>query len=438
MSNSDEEQRGTPQERPSADGAERVRPDADHVDDKSEQQNAALDTAMERSLADAARPAIAAKADDLEAMRDAVVDAAAVSGGLWLSYLFVLFYLLIAAGGVTHEDLFLTHPVKLPFLNIDLPLKGFFWLGPALFLIVHLYVLLQFGLLANKVAAFHAALEKQLATEPETREKLRRQLPNNIFVQFLAGPEDIRRRRLGRLLALVAWISLVIGPIALLVFFELQFLPYHSPSITWWQRFAVMIDLGLLWLIWPSVALLGGIRPWRRSLRIAGWALASLVPIVLVFGIATFPGEWLDTHLRSIPFRAPVYVALVAGEPDPISRRPKSLWSNVLVLPGIDAIDHTKFDSEAKFAAVASTISLRGRDLRGAVLYAARLRKVDLTGAQLQDASLFRAQLQGAVFEDADLQGASLAYADLQSAFLGGAQLQGASLDFAKSRRRDA
>ena len=48
----------------------------------------------------------AANADDLEAIKKAVDDAASVGGGLWLSYLFVLFYLAVAAGAVTHEDLF--------------------------------------------------------------------------------------------------------------------------------------------------------------------------------------------------------------------------------------------------------------------------------------------------------------------------------------------
>jgi hypothetical protein len=62
-----------------------------------------------------------------------MVDAATVGGGLWLSYLFVFFYLAIATGGVTHRDLFLESPVKLPFLNVDLPLIGFFVLGPLLF-----------------------------------------------------------------------------------------------------------------------------------------------------------------------------------------------------------------------------------------------------------------------------------------------------------------
>ena len=51
-------------------------------------------------------PEIAKKADDLEAIKKAVDEAAAVGGGLWLSYLFVLFYLAVAAGAVTHVDPF--------------------------------------------------------------------------------------------------------------------------------------------------------------------------------------------------------------------------------------------------------------------------------------------------------------------------------------------
>src|SRR5438128_12574345 len=62
------------------------------------------------------------KATDLGALRDAVVDAASAGSGLWFSYLFVSFYLAIAVGSVTHRDLFLQNPVRLPFLNVELPL----------------------------------------------------------------------------------------------------------------------------------------------------------------------------------------------------------------------------------------------------------------------------------------------------------------------------
>ena len=194
--------------------------------------------------------ALAAKADDLEAIRSAVVDGAGVSAGLWLSYLFVLFYLLIAAGGVTHRELFLENPIKLPFLGVEPPLRGFFWLGPALFLVVHPYVLLHFVLLSSKAGVFDAQLRAQIEDD-EVRTRLRRQLPINIFVQFLAGPREVREGPTGFLLRLIAWISLVVGPVALLVFFQLQFLPYHDVWITMWQRIAVVIDLVLLWLLWP-------------------------------------------------------------------------------------------------------------------------------------------------------------------------------------------
>jgi hypothetical protein len=70
------------------------------------------------------KAAFAEKADDLEEIKKAVDDAAAVSGGLWLSYLFILFYIAIAAGAVTHIDLLLQQPVHLPFLNTNGNLHG--------------------------------------------------------------------------------------------------------------------------------------------------------------------------------------------------------------------------------------------------------------------------------------------------------------------------
>jgi hypothetical protein len=148
-------------------------------------------------------PPLAAKADDLDAIRSAVVDAAGVSAGLLLSYLFVLFYLLIAAGGVTHRDLFLENPIKLPFLGVELPLRGFFWLGPALFLVVHAYVLLHFVLLSSKAGIFDAQLRAQIG-DAEVRARPRRQLPINIFVQFVAGPSEVREGPMGFLLRLIA------------------------------------------------------------------------------------------------------------------------------------------------------------------------------------------------------------------------------------------
>lgn len=268
-------------------------------------------------------PEIVADAKDLKSLRTAVVDASTVGAGLWLSYLFVLFYLLVAAGSVTHKDLFLETPVKLPFLGVDLPLKGFFLLGPLLFLIVHAYVLLHFGMLSGKVAAFDRELRQQVNDRDvpnarSIRADLRRQLPSNIFVQFLAGPRDIRNGPMGVLLWLIATVSLVIGPVCLLMFFQLQFLPYHNEPITQWQRIAVLLDLVLIWVFWRRIALRGeadGDHPGWRA-RVMPWlqkgpTLAIMlaltgVSVVMMGVIATFPGEALEkryTDLGDFPFR---------------------------------------------------------------------------------------------------------------------------------------
>ncbi len=185
-------------------------------------------------------PKIAEKADDLEAIKKTVDDAATVGGGLWLSYLFVLFYLAVAAGAVKHQDLFFERPVKLPFLTgIELPLFWFFLLAPLLFLVVHAYTLVHLKLLTDKAKHYNQALYDQMGEKDglskeqsgerkAKREGLRRQLPSNIFIQFLAGPSDLREGWFGWLLRVIAWITLVITPVLLLLMMQIQFLPYHS------------------------------------------------------------------------------------------------------------------------------------------------------------------------------------------------------------------
>jgi uncharacterized protein YjbI with pentapeptide repeats len=348
-----------------------------------------------------------AKARDLDAIRTAVAEAAGVSGALWLSYLFVFFYFAVAAAGVTHRDLLFENPVKLPFLNVDLPLKGFFALGPLLFLIVHAYVLVHFVMLARKSRVFSNELRRQLPQQDGTRGHLRRQLPINIFVQLLAGPRETRAGIIGFILQSIAWVSLVFGPILLLLFFELQFLPYHDEPITWLQRVLILTDLIVLWLLWPSIV--RGKPTWlwlylryrfiRR--RIALPLFATVLPILLGFIVVTFPGERLHRHLRSMPFVRLMSKSLVDGDVDLVAGRPGSLWSNRLVLPGLE-LQQGSTGRTTIGSATREVASFRGRSLEGAVFVGARLPKADFTAAKLQEAVFDRADLREAKFECAE------------------------------------
>jgi hypothetical protein len=96
-----------------------------------------------------------------------------LAAAFWLSYLFVLFYIAIAAGAVTHADLLLENPVKLPFLSVELPLRAFFFLSPLLFLITYAYTLAHLVLLADRAKRFHALLKEQI-NRKETRQEVGR------------------------------------------------------------------------------------------------------------------------------------------------------------------------------------------------------------------------------------------------------------------------
>jgi uncharacterized protein YjbI with pentapeptide repeats len=383
--------------------------------------------------------AIAAKAEDLEAFRKSVEDSAGVSGGLWLSYLFVLFYLGVAAGAVTHADLLLQNPVKLPFLNIELPLLAFFFLAPLLFVITHAYTLVNLALLADRVRQFHQKIGDQFAADPALlprasgiQSALTRQLPSNIFVQFLGGPEDIRKGAFGRSLAFILWVTLVVAPVALLLLLQIQFLPYHSWWIVWINRIALVLDLGLIWWLWGKIL---GSRANHSKAHIWSYAVNTSIAILLTVCIilfaciiATIPGEWQENDLPYQAASNSVRGWIFAGNVNDTTRRRTSLFSNTLVLPGFNIYEALNIDDPKKIEWKQHLVDLRGRDLRSAVLYGAVLSRADLTGAWLQGASLLQAQLQGASLDEAQLQGASLASAQLQGASLVGAQLQGAWL----------
>ena len=428
-------------------------------------------------------PPIAAKADDLEAIKKAVDSAASVGGGLWLSYLFVLFYLAVAAGAVTHADLFFEKPVKLPFLNIELPLLAFFFVAPLLFLVVHAYVLVHLTLLSERVQRFRQTLYGKIGPEEgvskaeqdrraRIRDGLRRQLPSNIFVQLLARPEERKLvqhegekgsdRAFHALMHVVTWSTVVVAPVLLLLLIQLQFLPFHDPFITWVHRLALLVDLALLWWLWRRF--LAGREVDTRHPR-KFWA-SPIFGFALSFGVllfswtaATFPGEWQEEHLPSWrilpamdewgdpateidaytkprkPFGDWIVNArwvslhdwLFNAAPDRFTGR-RLPFSSTLVLSSLNVYEGLGIDDPQKANWRGYVFRARGRNLKGAIFDFASLPKVDFTGANLEGARLVEANFQGASLFETLLQGALLLRTQLQGALLNGANLKGASL----------
>ena len=357
-------------------------------------------------------PPIAAKADDLEAIKKAVDDAASVGGGLWLSYLFVLFYLAVAAGAVTHADLFFENPVKLPFLNIELPLLAFFFLAPILFLVVHAYTLVHLVMLTDKAKRFHQALHDQIGGRRPTETSEARASATvcdgncraTSSSSFSPDRPDVREGPFGWLLRAIAWVTLVIAPVLLLLMMQIQFLPFHSSFITWTQRVALLADLVLSggcgarscpgarltadarWASWAwtgvgvvlsACAVLfssGGRRPFPASGRKIVWRIGDSSRRADEIGTA-------DTRCRFM-------IGFSISQSMTPTRRRRLPFSSTLVLTGLNVYEGLDIDDPEKAKWRDFVFRARGRDLKGAIFDLADLPKVDFEGAELQGASL--------------------------------------------------
>ena len=94
---------------------------------------------------------MATETGELAAIESAVNDSAGQVRALWIAFITFATYLVIAVGSVTHRMLFLETPIKLPVLDVDLPLVGFFVIAPFVFLIFYFYTLLQLHALSRKL-----------------------------------------------------------------------------------------------------------------------------------------------------------------------------------------------------------------------------------------------------------------------------------------------
>ena len=417
---------------------------------------------------------MATETGELAAIESAVNDSAGQVRALWIAFITFATYLVIAVGSVTHRMLFLETPIKLPVLDVDLPLVGFFVIAPFVFLIFYFYTLLQLHALSRKLTLYNETLTQAFPDAADRRTR-RHRLDPFAFVQLRAGTREDRPGLTSVLSRIVTDITMIGAPIFLLLEMQVVFLPYHMQRVTWLQRIEIVAALVLLWCFWPAIRYGRDVveNPPLRRHKIF-FACSILVFFFSVF-IATFPGEALRGILARVA--PPIVLAsdfLFHGAVNEVTGAPRSWFSNVLVLMDQSFIDSDKLDRLDKLD---RTVSLRGRDLRGAVLARADLRKADFTGANLngarldeaklnsaqfgcaktgksksvpgyretetfempvfgctwiQNASLTSARLQGASFEGAQLQGTKLNGAQLQGASLEKAQLQGASLEFAQ------
>jgi hypothetical protein len=379
----------------------------------------------------------------------------------WLAFLLLLTYVVVTLASVSHKDLLLNSPVRLPIINADIPLVGFFQYAPAMLLLVYLSLLVQHVILARKYRRFTDALAAY-ELKARTRHVVREWVHSYVFSQILAGPEANRITRL--MMQLIVYVTFAVLPIVTLLYFQIKFLPFHEVWITYWHRFAVILGFAMLILLTPIMQHAPPKRKWdiRLGPQAEAWEASGrqvalvllLLPIVVGFSwlIATVPDEWID---RRLGFVAPVTAGIGAdGEAqllNPIVRRlvydripdddNKGWWRRWLLSYRVLIVE----DSDLG-AADDAKIVLRERNFRYALLNRSDFHHADLTWADLRGAQLWKSlakgrlndtQLQGASLKEAEFQGAQMSSAAMQGADLRGALLQGADLSYTKLQGAD-
>lgn len=394
----------------------------------------------------------------------------------WLFFLALLAYLFIAAASVSHKDLLLNAPVVLPFLGIALRLDSFFLFGPLVLLFVHFGLLVQHVLLSLKIIELDTILSEDEAWRGRRTHPLRLELHSYFYTQALAGAN--RSAVFATFLHGMVWLSLVILPVLLILYFQITFLPYHAEGITWAHRVYLIAEIVILvgvgiFLRKPNANFWQAI--WRTIQEHSPSFLMALglVFFTLFFSICvvTFPDEWIDRQLRKIPTLSKIIHK-------PLGTEKKEIYQSRVFSPtayffaetgftasGFQGLFHRNLivvdedlvtDEQTSTDDV--TVSLRGRNLRHANLSRSDLRKADFTNALMENAKLEGAILQKAKFgcrelqeetivdakleeyqergcamlERADFSGADLTNADFRSTYSRGAKFNNAVVNGAR------
>ena len=132
---------------------------------------------------------------ETEKLLDAANGASDPARSAWVAFLALLTYLVVTIATVSHKDLLLNSPVRLPIINADIPPVGFFQYAPAWLLLVYLSLLVQHVILARKYRKFTDAIASY-EMEEGTQHPARELVHSYMFSQILAGPNPIASRSL--------------------------------------------------------------------------------------------------------------------------------------------------------------------------------------------------------------------------------------------------
>ena len=271
-------------------------------------------------------------AEKLKAATSAVDQGAKAVSTFFAGFLVFSAYVVVTVASTTDLMLLLESPLKLPVIDVGIPLHGFYGVVPIVLVLLHINLLLHIWMLSTQVLEFEGVLRQSRKGETEevfaARRGARRMLYPFMLTRALLRPEKPEPPAV--FFRLAYFTTVIALPVATLLFIQLRFLPYHDEQYTWLHRSCVVIDLLILVAFKVMSSRLAKEsqnltrnEKWRRRWRLfrsVVWSGVCAIIFYIALFFFTVPGEYVDVQpwaLGSIHIRYQRYLeAKVAEQAD--------------------------------------------------------------------------------------------------------------------------
>ena len=343
---------------------------------------------------------------------------------------FILFcvYALLNVLATTDKNIYMLDSVKMPLLNIELPLISFYIVIP-LFLLA-----LQFNLLYM----MHSHRELLQNAHKNSARELKN-FPKGLYEGALLHSNNAF---LYKIVKLFLYLIVFYSPIAVLIAFYLRFGDYQNFALSSWHLILLILSVAVISLFADVFEFEGE----RRAVSIILKYLSIAFLISIISGLALYHYKILhridksDFTEKDIKFFEKFHSELKeTGLGIEELLYPRLVIENEVLIPYdkelLTLLSNLKESNDTKLLMSNIPFKQSHRNFRLAKFGHSIMVKTDFKGAHLEGANLWYAELQGSNFMDAKLTSASLEYANLQGSDFEDANLTSADLEYAKLQR---
>ena len=407
--------------------------------------------------------------DHAEKALESANSSSSIARNLFIGYVAIAGFIAVTLLSTDDIQILLYSPLKLPLLNIDIDLKGFYSLTPWIFGIVHLNLLIIFSILTHKLHHFESCIHP--LSWPD-RTNFRSRLHVFSLTQYVSGRQP---GLLGGVIHFTTWLTVTILPIILVLWIQIDFLPAQEQNIIIWQRIIVVLECLFTFYFWHRI-----MQARRRQLMPKNWSpklwdkstiggkllfiLCGLVIVWSVF-IAVIPlspwerqlniwfsnrscdaevtltswTEALEDKSKSDKFVSTMTTLLSDKNPEVITDN--NSFNRKCVLPATRWLHHNKeafFPSHIDLTTRVKSVFINEiypKEILNALKNDTNANEslspiigLNLSNRSLKFAILDYKSFLGASFQNSQLQGASIANANFKNTNFNSANLQGANL----------